>query len=198
MALAVHAAAAQTTIAPSRFEVMAGVNFAKFDAADAGTRAGLVAGVGIVKPLAPTWSLQPELTYSMKGAKGSGDGATITLKLSYLELPLLVRYDLPTQSGVHPFLLAGPALALKLTCDIEGTDGTITVSGSCGNVSGDVESEDAKTFDFGAMFGGGLAFKHLDHLFTLGLRYNLGLVDVTDNGGVKNRVLSIVGGFEWP
>jgi hypothetical protein len=177
---------------------MAGVNLAKFDQADADTRTGLIAGVGLIKPLAPNWAFQPELAYSMKGAKASGDGATATIKLSYLEMPLLLRFDIPTDGGVRPFLQAGPALALKLSCDLEGTDGTVTISSSCGKVTGDFESEDAKTVDVGAMLGGGLAFKQMNHVLTIGVRYNFGLVDVFQNGGLKNRVLSIVGTFEWP
>ena len=202
MVLGAHGAVAQTGIpmsrVGSRLEVMAGINSAKFNQGDPDARTGLVAGVGLIKPLAPNWAFQPELTYSMKGAKGSEEGVTATIKLSYLELPLLLRFDVPTQAGVHPFFQAGPALALKLSCDFALTDGTNSLSDSCGTVSGDFESDDAKTFDVGAMFGGGFAFKHMDHVVTIGLRYNVGLLDVFSDGGVKNRVLALVGSFEWP
>ncbi|MBV9494092.1 MAG: PorT family protein [Acidobacteria bacterium] len=190
--------------APSRFEIMAGVNLAQLttsadNTGDVSNRAGLVAGVGLIKPLAPSWSFQPELTYSMKGSKASDAGTTGTLKLSYIEMPLLLRYDIGSAtSGAYPFIHAGPALALKLSCNFEGTDGTFTVSGSCGDAQ--FGGGDAKTFDLGFMFGGGLAFRHLDHVFSIGVRYNLGLLQVGEDAGsdAKNRVLSIVGTFEWP
>ena len=205
LACSARAVVAQTAAAPSQFEILAGVNLAKLsssedDAGDVKMRTGLVAGVGLIKPLAPSWSFQPELTYSMKGAKVSDAGFELTSKLSYLEVPLLLRYDIGSGSsdGVRPFIHAGPALALKLTCSFEGNDGTSNFSTGCDDENGD---GGAKTFDMGLMFGGGLAFRHMEHTFSIGVRYNLGLLNIAkDNtgGDTKNRVLSIVGTFEWP
>jgi hypothetical protein len=54
MALGAHGAVAQTGIpmahVGSRVEIMAGINLAKFDKGDPGSRAGLVAGLGLIKP----------------------------------------------------------------------------------------------------------------------------------------------------
>jgi hypothetical protein len=202
MALSTRALSAQTATAPTRVEIMAGANFAKLstsgeDQGDVKMRTGLVVGVGLIKALAPSWSFQPELTYSMKGAKVSDAGFEFTSKLSYLEVPLLLRYDVGSGGdGVRPFIHAGPALALKLSCSLEGTDGTTTASTSCDDENGD----GAKTFDLGLMFGGGLAFRHMNHTFSVGVRYNLGLLNIAEGDGAdtKNRVLSIVGTFEWP
>src|SRR3569833_3213914 len=179
LALSARAVVAQTTTAPSRFEIMAGVNFAKLttsgedDAGGVGNRTGLVVGVGLIKPLAPNWSFQPELTYSMKGAKVADAGFEVTSKLSYLEVPLLLRYDIGSGSsdGVRPFIHAGPALALKLSCSFEASDGTSSGSTGCDDENGD---GGPKAFDLGLMCGGGLAFRHLDHTFSVGVRYNLG------------------------
>ena len=196
LALCARAALAQAPAGPTRVEIMAGVNLAKLSGSDgADNRVGLVAGVGLVKPLAPNWSFQPELTYAMKGAKGADETGSVTLKLDYLEMPLLFRYDMMTAGGVYPFIHAGPALALNLSCNFEGTDGTITVSGSCSDTPG---AEDVKTFDLGAMFGGGIAFRQMNRTFTVGVRYNLGLLEVSDGSDAKNRVLSFVGTFDWP
>ena len=195
---------AQTAAAPSRFEVMAGGNFAKLttsgdDGGDVKMRTGLVVGVGIIRPLAPAWSFQPELTYSMKGAKVSDANFEVTSKLSYIEVPLLLRYDVGSgsASGVRPFVHAGPALAIKVGCSFEASDGTMSASTGCDDENG---QGGPKTFDLGLMFGGGLAFRHMDHTLSVGVRYNLGLLNVADTDGVttKNRVLAIVGTFEWP
>lgn len=196
--------ATQGATTPSRFEIMAGVNLATLttsgeDEGDVGNRTGLVLGVGLIKPLAPSWSFQPELTYSMKGAKVSDAGFEVTSKLSYLEVPLLLRYDIGsgTSDGVRPFIHAGPALALKLSCSFSASDGTSSGSTGCDDENGD---GGPKAFDVGFMFGGGLAFRHMEHTFSVGVRYNVGLINVADTEGVdtKNRVLSIVGTFEWP
>jgi hypothetical protein len=195
--LSAHAAVAQTPAAPSRLEVLAGLNLANLSSTDddggSDNRAGLVAGVGLIKPLAPGWAFQSELTYSMKGAKSSDTGGDLTVKLSYLELPLLLRYDIGSQPDMRPFVHAGFAPALKLSCKFEVSNGTVSGSESCDDIG-----DDAKTFDLGFMFGGGLAFRHMDHTFSVGVRYNLGLLDIADGSDSKNRVLSIVGTFEWP
>lgn len=197
MAVAAHTAMAQSATPRARFEIMAGANFANLtndtDDANSDTRTGVVLGVGFIKPFSPNWSFQPELTYSMKGAKASDTEGELTAKLSYIEVPLLLRYDVATQNAVRPFVHAGPALALKVGCSFEVSDGTNTLSQSC-----DAFGTDAKTFDLGFMFGGGLAFKQMDHVFSIGVRYNLGLLDLADDSHSKNRVLSVVGTFEWP
>jgi hypothetical protein len=196
LALCARAAVAQSTVAPRRFEVMAGVNLANISGdADTDMRTGLVIGAGLIHPLAPNWAFQPELTYSMKGAKADlGENTTGTIKLSYLELPLLLRYDAPMAGEVHPFFHAGPALALQVGCDIAGSFEGISASTSCDNAD-----LDAKSFDVGAMVGGGIAFKHMQHTISIGVRYNFGLMKVFDaDEDPKNRVLSFVGTFEWP
>jgi hypothetical protein len=134
----------------------------------------------------------------MKGAKSSDTGGDLTVKLSYLELPLLLRYDIGSGGeGMRPFVHAGPALALKLSCSFEATDGSANVSTGCDDENGD---GGAKSFDMGLMFGGGFAFRHMDHTFSIGVRYNLGLLNIAEGEDLstKNRVLSIVGTFEWP
>ncbi|HEY4303756.1 MAG TPA: porin family protein [Gemmatimonadaceae bacterium] len=193
LVLCATAAHAQSAATPARFEVMAGANFATLSESEgADMRTGLVAGIGMIKPISAGWAFQPELTYSMKGAKTSESGVTGTVKLSYLEVPLLLRYEV--EGGeVRPFFHAGPALALKLSCDVEASSGSATASESCSDAGAD-----AKSFDIGLMFGGGLAFKQMNHTFSVGVRYNLGLVDIADNSTSKNRVLSVVGTFEWP
>src|SRR6185503_9329785 len=64
MVLGAHGAVAQTGIpmsrVGSRLEVMAGINSAKFNEGDPDARTGLVAGVGLIKPLAANWAFQPE------------------------------------------------------------------------------------------------------------------------------------------
>jgi hypothetical protein len=195
VAFCAHAALAQSATPPTRIEIMAGVNFAKLSGGgdDSDNRTGLVAGIGVIKPLADGWAFQPELTYSMKGAKATDVEGDITAKLSYIELPLLLRYEVPAQSAVRPFFHAGPALALKVGCSFEVSNGSESASQSC-----DDFGSDAKSFDLGLMFGGGLAFKQMQHTFSIGVRYNLGLLDLADGSDSKNRVLSVVGTFEWP
>jgi hypothetical protein len=94
---------------------------------------------------------------------------------------------------VRPFFLAGPALAFNTSCDIEAVTAEGNESGSCGDFD-----DSPKTFDMGFMFGGGLAFRHMEHTLSIGVRYNLGLLEIADGADSRHRVLSIVASFEWP
>lgn len=195
LALSARVLVAQTTPLPAtRVTVLAGLNVATFTGdGNPDNRAGFVGGVGLVAPFAPDWSFQPELTYSMKGAKASEGGAEATIKLSYIEIPLLLRWDLPASTMAHPFFHAGPAVAFRVGCSAEINSGDVTLSSSCDNAGADV-----KTLDLGVMFGGGIAFKHMNHTASIGVRYNVGMNDIADGNDQKNRVLSFIATFEWP
>lgn len=198
LAFGARAATAQSSmLPPTRVLITAGANFAKIagDNSDSDNRIGFVGGVGLVKPIAPNWAIQPELTYSMKGGEGSDATDKTTVKLSYLEIPVLLRYDFTTSGGARPFFQAGPALAFKLGCSVEVESGGVSGSADCDAAPG---GDNVKSFDLGAMLGAGVGFKRMNHVISVGLRYNFGLIEIADNSHTKNRVLSIVGAFEWP
>lgn len=182
--------------------VLAGLNLAKIAGDDddgIDNRTAFVAGVGLGLPISPDWSFAPELTYSQKGAKVSEGNASATVRLNYIEIPALLRFDVPTSSEVRPFLLAGPALAFKTACSLEVKEDGVASSVSCEELVNAAGGESSfKSFDVGAMFGGGLAFNVSGRTMRVGVRYNIGLVNITDEGNSKNRVLSFVGSFEWP
>jgi len=192
---------AQTPSTPT-FGVVAGLNFARLSGdSTSGTkqRIGFVGGATLNLPISPNWAFAPELVYSQKGVKASDTDFNATIKLSYIELPVLFRYDFGTAGGVRPFLLAGPALALKTGCSFEVESGGVSLSGGCDSADdGTGETTSFKSFDVGAMFGGGLSFDVGGRTMRLGVHYNFGLVEIADGGDAKNRVLSLVGSFEWP
>ena len=202
LVLCAAVANAQTPTPTPTFGVVAGLNFARLSGdSSSGTkqRIGFVGGATLNLPLSPNWAFAPELVYSQKGVKASDTDFEATIKLSYIELPALFRYDFGTAGGVRPFLLAGPAFALKSGCSVEVEGGGVSLSGGCDDANDTGEGSSFKSFDVGAMFGGGLSFDVGGRTMRLGVRYNLGLVEVADNSGsAKNRVLSLVGSFEWP
>jgi hypothetical protein len=188
---------------PARFGIIAGINLAKLggeDVDNADNRTGFVGGIVASFPMAPNFAIQPELTFSMKGAKGRDASTDGTFKMNYIELPVLFRFDVPTTGTTKPFLLAGPAIAFQTGCDISGTDQGTTVTLSCKDLSDQFAGGtfDPKSFDVGTMFGGGLAFDAGGRTMTIGVRYNLGLMKTFEDAEIKNRVLSFVGTFEFP
>lgn len=55
----------------------------------------------------------------------------MAIKLSYLEVPILVGYQFPTASAMRPYFIGGINAAFKTGCALEGSDGTSTISVAC-------------------------------------------------------------------
>lgn len=195
LAVTTRAAVAQTEH-PIRFEALAGMNVADlvYPGGVTQRRTAFVGGLGIVKPLRENWSFQPEITYSMKGGSVTDGMTTLTRKLSYLELPLLARYDVESEIAALPFLHIGPAVALRLACGVD-TRGAVAGAASC--ASGAAGGE-AHALELGAMGGAGVAFKRGGHRLSAELRLTLGLTNVYVDEPMKSRVWSVVAAADWP
>lgn len=183
-----RAQAAKVTPRPS-FGVLAGLNISTLSGSDvdgASSRTGFIgggyahfrfAGSGI--------GIEPEILYSMQGAKSTGEDASI--KLSYLQIPVLFRYDFPTSSKAQPFFVVGPSIGIKIGCDVSGQ-----------GVSVDCDKVNLQTtgFDLGGTLGAGVAFKAGKQSVSLGARYTFGTNDVFENNfKAKSRFWSILAGF---
>lgn len=194
---------AQGMTAPKpTFGVLAGIDFATLggsDVQDAGSRTGLMIGGFATFHMNHRWGIEPELLFSQKGATEESGGDKVTLKMNYIEIPVLARFDLPTTGQVHPFFLAGPTLSFQTTCDGEESSGGTTVSASCDDINqASPGSLPKKTFDLGATFGAGVVFPAGKKMnLSVGLRYNLGLVDAFDNADAKNRTWALVAGLTF-
>lgn len=149
------------------------------------SRTGFMAGVSGTASIGKRLSFGPEVTYVQKGVKAQDNSHTVNedIKVSYLEVPLLLRANLATGS-IRPYLIGGPAFAIKAGCKLRlygaGTDTTR----DCKDVNADVESS-----DFGVMVGGGIGFGR----FALSVRYDMGMKNINKksvgNDEVKNRTL---------
>ena len=97
---------------------------------------------------------------------------------------------------MKPFFYGGPAIALKLSCEVESEGLGSSFIGDCDELpDGGAES---KSFDYGLVVGGGLAFGFSGNTFTLGARYNHGMANIAAQGDTRNRVLSVLATFEFP
>lgn len=194
---------AQGMTAPKpTFGVLAGIDFATLggsDVQDAGSRTGLTIGGFATFHMNHRWGIEPELLFSQKGATEESGGDKVTLKMNYIEIPVLARFDLPTTGQVHPFFLTGPTLSFQTTCDGEESSGGTTVSASCDDINqASPGSLPKKTFDLGATFGAGVVFPAGKKMnLSVGLRYNLGLVDTFDHADAKNRTWALVAGLTF-
>jgi hypothetical protein len=193
---------AQLEARSPRFGITAGMNLAKLSGADNGiveNRTGFLVGGLVVIPIARNVAFQPEILFATKGAQASDSGITAAMKLQYVEVPVVLRFDVPTSGKIKPFAYAGPAFSLKTGCSFEGSAQGVSASVPCDNIFGqDPGDASFRSADVGGLVGGGLAFDVGGRLLTVGARYEVGFVSIFSNDDSKNRVLSFVGTFEWP
>ena len=119
--------------------------------------------------------------------------------MNYVEVPLLLRYDVPATGGVKPFVLAGGAVSLKLTCDIDATSSGFSTTTTCEELETQSGSSTSfNTFDYGGVVGGGLAFDVSGKTFTVGARYNYSFGRIEKSSDTKHRVISGLVTLEMP
>jgi hypothetical protein len=134
----------------------------------------------------PNFLIQPEVLYTQKGAKYDEGGAEATVKLDYVEVPVLFKGRFGS-GGVKPSVFAGPAVGFKVSAKTE-FDGE------------EEDIEDVKGTDFGIVFGAGLDLAAGPGSFIIDARYTLGLTtldDSPDPGDVKNGVWSFSVGYTF-
>ena len=144
---------------------------------------------------ARTIGLVTEGRYTMKGYATTQP----TLNVHYLEIPLLLRLgaiSAPT-FPVRPFLEAGPALAIRVHCEVD-------YNGRADNCERGVafgQDWRLRNFDVSGVIGGGIAARISGDVAIVGARYDYGLVNIGSTGeGVptKNRSGLIYLAWLWP
>lgn len=183
----------------NRFGITGGYNSSTIggnDFADASRRNGFIAGGLLVFPVASNVAIQPELLYTSKGVTGNDTDFHATLKMNYIEVPVLVRVDVSTAGKVKPFFYGGPAVSFKASCNFEVSGQGVNINSSCD----DFESSGTKlkTVDYGLVGGGGFAFDLGGRKFSIGARYDHSLGKIVDDSDSKHRVISVLATLEFP
>lgn len=203
MATPTYAQSGSTTRGPTRIGVLGGMNSATFSGETSDDkpdrRTGIVVGGYLVMPLNSNLSLRPELLYSQKGAKASNSDPDFsfeaTLKLDYIDVPILLQYERRTSSGITPHVFVGPTFGIKASCKFTATlEGTEAPSGSTQCDGFDIKP---KSFDFGGLVGAGIGFPLGSVRGTIGARLQQGFAEVEADSNLKNRVLSFYGSVEF-
>jgi hypothetical protein len=128
--------------------------------------------------------IEPDLFLFDRGVGGS-------FRLSYLELPLLLRLS-SREGSIRPYAMAGPGVGYLVKARVRGTN------------EGESIDEDGKDVfrkgDFGLSFGGGLLVpRGRSSMFVEG-RYTLGLINVgkdTEESRLKNRTIQVMAGVTF-
>ncbi len=174
---------ASSASAQAAFGVRVGANFANLsfdpdDEEDTSTRTGLNVGAFAIFPINPRFAFQPEVLYSQQGSKATEDWIEATLKLDYVNVPLLAKINL--SSGQNPVsLLVGPQIGFRTGAKVEVEDEEL-----------DLE-EITESTDWGLVVGMSATMGN----FVVDGRYTWGLsninADPEDTQKVKHRVFTI-------
>ena len=95
------------------------------------SRTGMAAGGYLTLSLLPPFAIQPEILYSQKGWKASGDASGVPwtgeYRVNYVEVPVLAKFSFGML--VKPYILAGPYYATKISGSWKETVGDTTTTG---------------------------------------------------------------------
>ena len=156
-------------------------------------------GAGIQLWLWPNISLQTEALYVSKGtvlpdkeATDIGGNPIGTVKTSilsnWIEVPVLLRYEVPVASGLQPHAFIGPAFAFA-TSEEQRLTGAIEQTQDLGLFD---------SFDFVVTIGGGFEAGSGVHRLLFDLRYDLGLTKHNASGtSVQTDAVLLMVGYAF-
>lgn len=174
-----------------------GVSDLRNDSAAFDTRSGFAFGLFADYGFAEWISVQPELQFVIKGA----ETADTDVDINYLELLLPVQLRIPLWETVRPRLFAGLSVALELSCRTTYRPDGVVVQVGCAETlpEGGAAFVETRTFDFGAVVGGGLDISAGPGFVTADARYIAGFTNINSEGGgaaaLQNRVLQFLLGY---
>ena len=174
-------------------EIVAGMNVASYNQDGASSRIGFHVGVRgdyYVTGSQEGFYFNAGLMLSLKGCeveviKGDDewwgfDSKKSSLNPFYLDIPIHVGYKYSVTDNIGIFADFGPYFSFGLFGKTEGE-----------SVFGD---DGLKRFDVGLGLRGGVEF---NKKFNVSLGYDWGLVDVVDNGNLKNRNFMVSLGYKF-
>ena len=179
-----NAAPAQAT----EFGITGGLNMANMSGDFENNKAMMTFGGGFFGRMSagPQFTIHSEVLYMMKGTKW--DEGDEKLKLNYIEVPVLLMYNVPMTGPVSPCIFAGPYYATLVSAKSEFEGQELDMK------------EAFADNDFGVVVGAGVDIKMgpTGKIFLNG-RYSLGLSNANDflpdEVSVKHGVISLFAGF---
>ncbi len=179
--------------------VKGGINMADFSGSDApdntDMRNAFAGGAFFGWGINQQFGIQIEGLYMSKGAKGKDDsGGTpvdVTLKLDYIEFPILLAVRFPAGEKLAFDIFAGPTLGFNIKAEVEEEGTTVDFK------------DDTESFEFGATFGGGFYYMLESFSILADVRYGMGATTVAkdvngESTDLKNKGIGIMLGVAFP
>lgn len=179
------ALAAAQTYESTTFGVKVGVNSSTLtsDYADADLKQllGLVGGIFVGRPISDSIGLQVEGLFSQRGAKQTVGSFDETIRLTYFDVPVLLRLGSSSSDGARFHAFSGPQASFNLSAEVKDETTGMTT---------DLKDE-VKSFALGWIFGVGVESGSLG----LDARYTLGLTNLdasSTDDKVKDRTFAVM------
>lgn len=174
---------AQNAVGQITIQPKVGLNIANVtDADDVDARIGLAAGAEFEYGVTDMIGVSAGLVYSMQGYKFSEGNYDTTVKLDYLNVPILanvyVAPGLAVKLGVQP--------GFKLSSKVK-------IEGSGTSIEGESDDDGVKGFDLAIPVGVSYQYQNI----VLDARYNWGVTKVFDDADSKNSVFQITLGYKF-
>jgi hypothetical protein len=116
--------------------------------------------------------IAPEILFSRRGWHSEFDAGIASgetdYRISYLEVPLLLRIGVPIGDVIAPKLIVGPHGSLFIDGKAEGSGQVFGIEGDDTN---DIDSDDVNDLQFGITAGAGVDIKVEDLVVTTDIRY---------------------------
>lgn len=180
MALATVSSFAQQAVGTFTIQPKVGLNLANVTNGDGDIRVGAVAGAEFEYQVSDIFSLSAGALYSMQGCKGETEGVDATVKLDYINVPILANVYVVKGLAVKLGLQPGFNVSHKLSVDKGSTSGSTDIPG-------------VKSVDLSIPVG--LSYEYSNFVFDA--RYNFGVTKVADNADSKNSVFQFTLGYKF-
>ncbi len=171
-----------------KFGVKAGLNVANVSNLDGeikfDSRMAYHVGAMAEAILTERFSVQPEVLFSVQGVRKKEGGITATINLNYVNVPVMAKYYIIEGLSLE----VGPQVGFLTTAEFK-------LEGAGGKSGTEDIKDELKKVDFGLNFGTSYNYQN----FNLGVRYNLGLTDLSkereEGDASKNGVFQISLGY---
>jgi len=167
--------------------IKVGVNLANWTGDISGNKMMLTFGGGVFMEYSfnPQFAVQPEVLFMMKGTKAEeGDGK---YKLTYIEIPVLLKFKPTMEGNFKPGIFAGPAVGLLMSAKEDP--------------GGEDIKDNLKSIDFGIAFGAGFMYMMQNGGgITFDARYTMGMGTIDDTEAdetIKNTNISFMVGYSF-
>ena len=184
---------AQNAVGCWSLQPKAGINLATMtNDDDAKTRVGLVAGAELEYQVSPLLSISAGALYSQQGSDSDIQGVSGTLKMDYVNVPVLANFyvidGLAIKAGIQPGFLVNDKV--KVSANGVSAEVGLEEAYKAAGFNADISS-----FAFSIPMGISYEYRHV----VLDVRYNLHLAKAISLGGEssKHSVFQITLGYKF-